>query len=126
MVEMESHIPIGRGGVADQIPGLLDWHAGGMGDHQMHRLAAIGPEPHATKAPALPAAQLQPAYLTTERCCGAVDLGVTTQSHDVAPAWFASEPGDQLITGKDAIRQERDRLESGQEPTGHLQQSDRD
>jgi len=96
-----------------------------MGDHQIHALAAIGPEAHATEAPALPAAQLQLAHLAAQRRCRAVDLGVATQSHDVAPAGSAAEPGDQLITGKGAIGQERDQLESGQEPIRLLQQSDR-
>ena len=64
--------------VADQIPGFLHRQAGGMGDHQVYALAAIGPEPYTTEASALPAAQLQPAHLTAQRRCGAVDLSVTT------------------------------------------------
>jgi len=60
--------------VADQIPGLLHRQTGGMGDHQIHALAAIGPEAHTAEASALPAAQLQFAHLAAQRRCGAVDF----------------------------------------------------
>lgn len=64
--------------VADQIPGLPHLLAGGMGQHQVGHLAAIGPEPHPAEAPAFAAAQAQTAHLTTQRRCGAMDLGVAT------------------------------------------------
>jgi len=54
-----------------------------------------------------------------------MDLSVTAQAHHVVPAGSAAEPGDQLITGKSAIRQQRDRPETTQEPIRLLQQSDR-
>jgi hypothetical protein len=96
-----------------------------MGNDQVHRLAAISPEPHTTEAPTLPAAQVQPAYLTAERRCGAMDLSIIAQAHHSAPAGPSAEPGDQLITGKSTIRQQRDRPETTQEPIGLLEQSDR-
>jgi len=97
-----------------------------MGDHQVYALAAIGPEPDATEAPALPAAQLQLEHLAAQRRCTAMDLGVTTQAHDVAPTGPPAEPAQQFIARECAIRQECDRPESGQKLVGLLQQGDRD
>jgi len=38
-----------------------------------------------------------------------VDLSITAQAHHIAPAGSLAKPGDQLITRKRAIRQQRDR-----------------
>lgn len=57
--------------------------------------------------------------------CGAVDLGVTTQQHHIAPAGSTFELGDQVLAREGAIHQQHDRAESGQELVHLLQQSDR-